>query len=127
MGFTMSLCLVVDDSKVVRTIAKRMIEPMGYKVIEAGDGKEALDKCASELPDFILLDWNMPVMDGMEFLKTFRNVHNGENTKIIFCTTEIELAQILKAMEAGADEYIMKPFDEAILRDKMMQIGLISS
>ncbi len=121
----MPSCLIVDDSKVVRTLARRMIEPMGFTIEEAENGQVALDKCKQKIPDFILLDWNMPVMDGLEFLKHFRALPNGSTAKVVFCTTETDLEHITKAMEAGANEYIMKPFDEAILKDKLSQIGLI--
>ncbi len=121
----MPLCLIVDDSKVVRTLARRMIEPMGFAIQEAEHGADALEKCKQAIPNFILLDWNMPVMDGLEFLKHFRALPNNEVTKVIFCTTETDLSHIMKAMEFGANEYIMKPFDEAILKDKMSQIGLV--
>lgn len=121
----MLLCFIVDDSKVVRTLTRRMIEPMGFAIEEAENGREALEKCNKSMPDFILLDWNMPVMDGFEFLKYFRALPGGGMAKIIFCTTETDISHIAKAIEAGADEYIMKPFDQAILKDKMSQIGLL--
>ena len=119
------LCLIVDDSKVVRTLTRRMVEPMGFAIEEAEHGKEALEKCAKAMPDFIMLDWNMPVMDGLEFLKHYRALPGGDVAKIIFCTTENDISQIARAIESGANEYIMKPFDQAILKDKMMQIGLL--
>lgn len=121
----MPTCLIVDDSKVVRTLARRMIEPMGFSAEEAEHGQTALEKCKQKMPDFILLDWNMPVMDGLEFLKQFKQLPGSDVPKVVFCTTETDLEHITKAMEAGANEYIMKPFDEAILRDKLTQIGLI--
>ena len=121
----MPLCLIVDDSKVVRKLARRMIEPMGFAVEEAEHGQDALDKCKAAMPDFVLLDWNMPVMDGLEFVKKFRLLPGGGTPKVIFCTTETDLAHITKAIEAGANEYVMKPFDAAILKDKMSQIGLL--
>jgi two-component system, chemotaxis family, chemotaxis protein CheY len=121
----MSLCLIVDDSKVVRKLARRMVEPMGFTVEEAEHGEDALGKCKQTMPNFILLDWHMPVMNGLEFLKNFRALTGNEATKVIFCTTETDLANIVQAMEAGANEYVMKPFNEAILKDKMTQIGLL--
>ena len=121
----MPLCLIVDDSKVVRKLARRMIEPLGFTVEEAEHGQDALTKCTQAMPDFVLLDWNMPVMDGLEFLKHLRVLPGGDAPKVIFCTTETDLTHITKALEAGANEYMMKPFDEAILKDKMSQIGLL--
>jgi len=121
----MPLCLVVDDSKVVRTLARRMIEPMGFTVQEAEHGEDALNKCMQAMPDFVLLDWNMPVMDGLQFIKWLRTAPGGDTPKVIFCTTETDMQHIMDAMAAGANEYVMKPFDAVILRDKMTQVGLL--
>ncbi len=117
-------CLVVDDSAVIRKVARRILEGMNYSIMEAEDGSKALDVCAVHMPDAILLDWNMPVMDGYEFLKMLRKTENGKKPKVVFCTTENDVAHIARAMHAGADEYIMKPFDREILTTKFLQIGL---
>ncbi len=118
-------CLVVDDSLVVRKAARRIIEGLGFAVTEAKDGQEALDACRAGLPDGVLLDWNMPVMDGITFLRAARAEFGAEHPRIVLCTTESELARILEALEAGAQEYVMKPFDAGILRDKFVQAGLL--
>ena len=117
--------LVVDDSKVVRKVARKMLEGFGFTVEEAEDGAQALEQCAKQLPEFILLDWNMPVMDGLSFLKELRKNHGTEKPVVIFCTTQNDLSFIEQAMQAGAQEYIMKPFDEDILQSKLMQVGLL--
>jgi two-component system, chemotaxis family, chemotaxis protein CheY len=117
-------CLVVDDSAVIRKVARRILEGMNFTILEAEDGSKALDVCAVAMPDAILLDWNMPVMDGYEFLKSLRKVENGAKPKVVFCTTENDVAHIARAMHAGADEYIMKPFDKDILTSKFREIGL---
>jgi two-component system, chemotaxis family, chemotaxis protein CheY len=117
-------CLVVDDSPVIRKVARRILENMNFMIMEAEDGAKALDVCAVHMPDAILLDWNMPVMDGYEFLKVLRTVENGKKPKVVFCTTENDVAHIARAMHAGADEYIMKPFDKEILSSKFTEIGL---
>jgi two-component system, chemotaxis family, chemotaxis protein CheY len=117
-------CLVVDDSAVIRKVARRILEGMDFVILEAEDGSKALDVCAMRMPDAILLDWNMPVMDGYEFLRMLRRSENGAKPKVVFCTTENDVAHIAKAMHAGADEYIMKPFDKDILSSKFQQIGL---
>jgi two-component system, chemotaxis family, chemotaxis protein CheY len=117
-------CLVVDDSPVIRKVARRILENMNFLIMEAEDGAKALDVCAVHMPDAILLDWNMPVMDGYEFLKVLRTVDNGKKPKVVFCTTENDVAHIARAMHAGADEYIMKPFDKDILSAKFQEIGL---
>lgn len=121
----MKACLIVDDSRVVRTVARRILQEMSFETIEAGNGQEALDICAKSMPDAILLDWNMPVMDGMEFLTALRALEGAEQPKVIFCTTENEFDRIQKAIVAGADEYIMKPFDAEILHAKFAQVGLV--
>jgi len=118
-------CLVVDDSTVVRKIARRMLEGFGFAVREAADGAQALQACRAGLPDGVLLDWNMPVMDGIAFLRQARAEFGPERPRVVLCTTEGEMARILEAIEAGAQEYIMKPFDEEILREKLEQAGLL--
>jgi two-component system, chemotaxis family, chemotaxis protein CheY len=118
-------CLVVDDSRVVRKVARRILEANGYAVSEAGDGQVALEACRAGLPDFILLDWNMPVMDGIQFLRALRGEFGPDNPTVIFCTTENDMAHIEMAISNGAQEYIMKPFDEEILVSKLGQAGLL--
>ena len=122
---TQRTCLVVDDSLVVRKAARRIIEGFGFTVREAKDGQEALAACRESLPDRVLLDWNMPVMDGITFLRAARAEFGPERPRVVLCTTEAELARIVQALEAGAQEYVMKPFDAGIIRDKFTQAGLI--
>ena len=115
----MKKCLIVDDSKVIRKVASHMLETLDYSVVEAEDGSEALGHVESESPDIVLLDWNMPVMDGMEFLHALRELNLAAQPKVIFCTTENDVGQIRRAMDAGADEYIMKPCDRETLKSKI--------
>lgn len=117
-------CLVVDDSRVVRKVARRILEAHGYTVVEAPDGQQALDACRQGLPDCVLLDWNMPVMDGLSFLRAFRAAFGPDKPPVVFCTTENDMEHIARAIESGAQEYIMKPFDEEILVSKLAQVGL---
>ncbi|MCC7427883.1 MAG: response regulator [Alphaproteobacteria bacterium] len=117
--------LVVDDSRIVRRVARRILEGFGFAVDEAEDGRQALSVCVAALPDAILLDWNMPVMNGYEFLLALRAMPGGDGPRIVFCTTENEMSFIERAIAGGADEYIMKPFDEAILGSKLEQVGLL--
>jgi two-component system, chemotaxis family, chemotaxis protein CheY len=121
----MKTCLVVDDSRVVRKVARRILEDLNFQCSEAEDGKQAMDACGDVMPDAILLDWNMPVMTGIEFLKRLRKMAGGTNPKVVFCTTENDLAHIQEALSAGANEYIMKPFDSEIIQTKFAQVGLI--
>ena len=120
-----STCLVVDDSRIVRKVARRILESHGFTVAEAVNGEDALEQCRLELPRCILLDWNMPVMNGLSFLKSLREEFGADDPVVVFCTTENEVEQMMSALESGAQEYIMKPFDEDILTDKFTQIGLL--
>jgi two-component system chemotaxis response regulator CheY len=117
-------CLVVDDSRVVRKVARRILEVGGFAVREAADGCEALASCRAELPGCVLLDWNMPVMNGIEFLKALRREF-GPYPPVVFCTTETEMKYVEQAIECGAQEFIMKPFDAEILLGKFSQAGLL--
>jgi two-component system chemotaxis response regulator CheY len=118
------ICLVVDDSRVVRKVARRILEARGYAVTEAEDGQKALEACRTKMPDCVLLDWNMPVMDGIAFLRALRREFGADDPPVLFCTTENDMSHIEMAMEAGAQEYIMKPFDAEILVGKLAQVGL---
>lgn len=121
----MTHCLVVDDSSVIRKVARRILEDMDFSISEAADGQQALETCAADMPDAILLDWNMPVMDGLEFLTQLRQLPGGEKPKVVFCTTENDVGHIARALRAGANEYIMKPFDRDIVEAKFQEVGLI--
>jgi len=121
----MKTCLVVDDSSVIRKIARNILEEMDFQIVEAEDGGQALRACERELPDAVLLDWNMPVMDGYEFLGHLRRLPGGERPKVVFCTTENNLDHISRALHAGANEYIMKPFNKDIVAAKFLEVGLL--
>jgi two-component system, chemotaxis family, chemotaxis protein CheY len=120
----MKTCLVVDDSKVIRKVARHILETLNFSVSEAGDGREALDKCRAAPPDVILLDWNMPVMSGMDFLRALKESDVAAKPKVVFCTTENGMAYIRAAIDAGADEYVMKPFDRDTLESKLQIVGV---
>ena len=117
--------LVVDDSRTVRKAARRILEKLGFTVAEAGDGAEALAACRAALPQAVLLDWNMPVMDGITFLRAARAEFGPDHPVILLCTTEAAMERIVEALGTGAQEYLMKPFDEELLRDKLAQAGLL--
>jgi len=121
----MKTCLVVDDSSVVRKIARRILEELGFEIVEAEDGEKALKACKSAMPTAILLDWNMPVTDGYEFLGNLRRMPGGDVPKVVFCTTENGMDHIARALDAGANEYIMKPFDKDIVTAKFQEVGLV--
>ncbi len=121
----MKSCLIVDDSKVVRMVARKILEGLDFQIEEAEDGQKALDACQRSMPDAVLLDWNMPVKNGIEFLKDLRGMAGGDRPMVVFCTTENDVAHIQEAIGAGANEYIMKPFDSEIIQSKFSQVGLI--
>ena len=121
----MRVALVVDDSKVVRSVSRKIMEDLGFEVYEAEDGQKALDQCKIKTPEVILLDWNMPVMNGLEFLLAFRQFKEHRDTKVIFCTTENDFSKIQEAISSGADEYVMKPFDREIIQGKLVQLGIL--
>lgn len=119
----MKTCLIVDDSRVIRKVSRHILETLGFAVAEAENGKEALGACEAAMPDVVLLDWNMPVMSGIEFLAHLRQRPGGERPKVVFCTTENDVAHIREAIQAGADEYVMKPFDHETLQIKLQLVG----
>lgn len=121
----MKTFLVVDDSRVIRKVARRILEDLGFAVAEAADGADALAWCATAMPDAILLDWNMPGMTGLEMLRRLRQEPGGTVPKVVFCTVENELDRIREALEFGADEYIMKPFDGDIVAGKLTLAGAL--
>ena len=119
----MKHCLVVDDSRVIRKVSRHILESLDFTVDEAENGREGLDRCAQSMPDVILLDWNMPVMSGIEFIVQLRRREGGDKPKVVFCTTENDVAHIREAISAGADEYVMKPFDHETLQIKLQLVG----
>jgi two-component system chemotaxis response regulator CheY len=121
----MKSCLIVDDSKVIRMVAKKILQELGFRTEEAEDGKVALEACLKQLPDAVLLDWNMPNMNGIEFLRELRKIPGGDAPVVVFCTTENDIEHIQEAITSGANEYIMKPFDSEILQAKFSQVGLL--
>jgi len=121
----MKTCLIVDDSSVIRKVARRILESMQFDITEAEDGAQALGICRRQLPDVVLLDWSMPDMDGVQFLRALRKMPEGARTKVVFCTTENDDAQKARALRAGAIQCLMKPFDKDIVAAKFQQVGLI--
>ena len=117
--------LVVDDSPMIRRIAKKILEELNFKTVGGrGRRKRRSPPSPPRMPDAILLDWNMPVMDGLAFLVNLRQMPNGATPKVLFCTTESDVKHITRAMQAGADEYIMKPFNKQIVKSKFEEVGL---
>lgn len=117
--------IVVDDSRAMRAILKKTLKAMSLEVVEAGDGREALQHLdPNRVPQIALVDWNMPVMNGLELVQAIRKDSTYDSMPILMVTTEVEIEQISKALEAGANEYLMKPFDEEALREKLLLLGV---
>ncbi|MBC7667223.1 response regulator [Caulobacter sp. DWR2-3-1b2] len=125
MEHAVKTCLVVDDSRVIRKVARRVLEDIGFEIAEAADGVEALAWCRAAMPDAVLLDWNMPVMNGIEFLRHLRQEPGGDAPVVVFCTVENSIERIRQALDCGANEYIMKPFDGDIITAKFAEAGLL--
>lgn len=119
--------MVVDDSRATRVILRNALEREGFTVLEAGDGQQALERLTESGPlDLALVDWNMPVMNGYELIKSLRAQTSFDGMSIMMVTTESEGAQIQRALDAGANEYVMKPFSPEMLREKLLLLGLLS-
>ena len=118
-------CLIVDDSRTIRSFARASLQQLGFETREAGDGCQALEACREAMPQVILLDWNMPNMNGIEFVRALRALDGGSRPVVLFCTTENEIERIVEAIESGANEYIMKPFDAEILASKLALNGVL--
>ncbi len=121
----MKTCLIVDDSKVVRMVARKILEGLNFEISEAEDGQQALNVCMDQMPHAVLLDWNMPVKNGLEFLQEIRALEGVDQPVVVFCTTENDMSHIQEAINAGANEYIMKPFDSEIIQSKFVLAGLL--
>ena len=120
----MKSCLVVDDSSVVRKVARRILEDLDFIVDEAEDGQEAFEKCQREMPDVILVDWKMPIMDGIEFLKSLRGYKGGEKPRVVYCALQNDIGLIAMARKAGANDHMFKPFDREMLEAKFAPLLL---
>jgi two-component system chemotaxis response regulator CheY len=119
--------LVVDDSRPIRRIEGEILRELGFETVEAGNGRQALERLAEgELPAVILVDWNMPEMDGLEFIRAVRGQAQYKNVVMLMVTTEVETSQMLRALSAGADEYLMKPFQREGLVDKLRLLGVVN-
>jgi CheY-like chemotaxis protein len=116
-------CLIVDDSRVIRKVSSKIAISLGYQPIEAENGEEALARCKKSMPDLVLTDWNMPEMDGIAFVQKLRAIPTPKEPVVVFCTSNGEAKDIHDGIAAGADDYIVKPFDEAALKAKLEKLG----
>jgi len=118
--------LVVDDSSAMRAILARMLRALDFEVKEAEDGRAALDVLASSGPfDLALVDWNMPVMDGLQLLHAMRSDRRLDGMRVMMVTTETEIDRVACALDAGASEYLMKPFTTEAMAEKLAILGLV--
>ncbi|HRD78895.1 MAG TPA: response regulator [Hyphomicrobiaceae bacterium] len=122
----MKHCLIVDDSSVVRKVARQILEGMRFEVAEAENGQQALELCQSQRPDAIIVDWHMPVMGGLDFLNAYRHMHGSQRPFIIYLTTENDPVDISRAFAAGADDYVLKPFTRENIEAKFIAAGMAS-
>lgn len=122
----MSKVLIIDDSRAMRQIIGKIMKQLGFEIFEAGDGKEGIDQLEQHKDEveLVLVDWNMPVMNGYEFVQAVRAQDEFANHKLVMVTTETEPSQMAKALMAGVDEFVMKPFTSEILIEKLMLIGV---
>ncbi len=120
----MKIFMIVDDSPVIRKVARRILEGMGHVIVEATDGLDALEKCNVNMPDAIIVDSEMPRMNGVEFITQFKFLKDSENTKLLFCTSEVILSEMTKAKRAGCHGYIVKPFTRDILNNSLSNVGI---
>jgi two-component system chemotaxis response regulator CheY len=119
--------LIVDDSRAMRLVIGRIMTDLGFEIADAANGREALDRLtAGPAPNVALVDWNMPEMNGLELVCALRANDRYRATRIVMVTTEVEMAQVVRALEAGADEYVMKPFTKDVLREKLELLQLVS-
>jgi len=120
--------LVVDDSRAMRLILGKILGEMGFEVFEAGNGREALEVLEEiGMTELMLVDWNMPEMDGYDFVRAVRSNQNYDGSFLMMVTTETEMEQVVKALEAGADEYVMKPFTKEVILEKLDLLGIARS
>ncbi|MBL8644564.1 MAG: response regulator [Rhodospirillaceae bacterium] len=121
----MKKCLIVDDSRIIRRVASKILFELGFDPDEAEDGEKAIEAVRIRMPDVAIVDWDMPVMDGLMFVTALRKLPGGDKPIVIFCTADNEVHHIERALDAGADEYIMKPFDSEIVRSKLTILGAL--
>lgn len=121
----MKNCLIVDDSRAIRKVACRILEELRFATEEAEDGAAALDICRRQMPDLILLDWNLPNANGAEFVRSLRRERHGNTPVVVFWTTEHDVGHVAEALGAGANEFLMKPFDRGMMEAKLAEVGLL--
>lgn len=122
----MRTCLVVGDLLVVRKIVRSILERLSFHVVEAEDGEKAIAICSCVLPEAILLDWNMPVLDGYEFIGKLLDLPGGDRPRVVFCATESQVRQKARARDAGAGRFVVEPLDRDVVAEKFREAGLLT-
>lgn len=122
----MARCMILDDSSVIRKVARRIMEDFGCHVVDAENAREALELCRLDIPDAIIIDWTMPDMSGLDFIIEFKKLfgQSSPNVCLVYCTSEMDIPAMAKAKRAGATHFFMKPFDQRILQKKLVEIGI---
>ena len=121
----MKIFMIADDSPVIRKVGKRIIEDLGFIVVEAADGLQAQAICSDNMPDGILVDWDMPGMDGLELVQWLSAYPKAEKLKVLFCTSEVNVPLMTRAKRAGASGFLLKPFNRNQISSKFAEIGLL--
>ncbi len=121
----MRKCIIADDSKIIRMLLTKIMENLKYEVMEAEDGEEVVELSETKEPDLIIMDTKLPILDGIDALYKIRNMQRIEQPKIVFCSAVTDPARIKEALDGGADDYIMKPFDEEIIVSKLEILDLL--
>ncbi len=120
----MKVFMLVEDAPVIRKVANRILSDLGFVVIEASDGFDALEKCRDTMPDGMIVDWDLPRMSGVEFISEFKKIDGSKKTKVLYCTSEIMVSDMTKAKRAGATSFLLKPFNREILLHKLIEAGI---
>ena len=121
----MPSCIIADDSKIMRMLLSKILENFGYSVYEAEDGEDLIEQCAADMPDLIVSDWNLPLIDGIDVLLKIRSDKKSKQPVFIFCSYLKDADIMAQALSAGADDYIMRPFDEDIIASKLKIIKIL--
>ena len=120
----MRLGLVIDDSSVIRTVARRILEDHDFEVVEAEDGEKGLSECQRQMPDLIIVDWKTPALAGVAFVRALRRTSGGNKPKVVYCSAENDPEQVSRALAFGADLYVLKPFDRDVIAEMLRDLGL---
>ncbi len=123
----MKIVMIADDSPVIRKVARRLLEDMELVVVEAGDGAQAISMCRDNMPDILIIDWDMPGRSGVDVVSEISRMPAAENSVIFYCTSELNISEMTKAKRAGAKGFLMKPFNRKILLKKFMETGILKA